>query len=68
MRRNQVREDHNYGEPGPSTLRHSQRLNQMSRQTSSTPVLEADPLEIPDNPALSTCIIFLQHFITEHPN
>lgn len=43
IRRNQVQEDHNYGEPGPSTLRHSRRL---IRQTPSTP--EVDPLEIPE--------------------
>ncbi|XP_031621174.1 bromodomain and WD repeat-containing protein 3 isoform X2 [Contarinia nasturtii] len=59
IRRNQVQEDHNYGEPGPSTLRHSRRINQMSRlqrspdehdkshvSNTETPV---DPLRIPES-------------------
>lgn len=54
----QVQEDHNYGEPGPSTLRHSRRIEQLTQihrtneTTSSTnnnhsdsPV---DPLRIPE--------------------
>lgn len=52
----QVREDHNYGEPGPSTLRHSRRTNQTVRPHRS-PVEPAvsnsenlvDPLRIPES-------------------
>lgn len=47
IRRNQVQEDHNYGEPGPSTLRHSRRLTHITRQPA---VLEVDPLELPETP------------------
>lgn len=31
IQRSQVQEDHNYGEPGPSTLRHSRRTAMLSR-------------------------------------
>lgn len=52
-----MQEDHNYGEPGPSTLRHSSRLNHSSRQQSSTEQVDKpvntvessiDPLRIPE--------------------
>lgn len=52
----QVQEDHNYGEPGPSTLhlRHSRRLEQLTHvrtsETSTTNHSDSpvDPLRIPD--------------------
>lgn len=52
----QVQEDHNYGEPGPSTLRHSRRIEQLSRtqRTPEEPEKSAnvetpvDPLRIPE--------------------
>lgn len=59
MFHNQVQEDHNYGEPGPSTLRHSRRINHHSQLQRSSEDLEkshvnnaenhADPLRIPEN-------------------
>ncbi|XP_055320942.1 bromodomain and WD repeat-containing protein 3 isoform X2 [Sitodiplosis mosellana] len=58
IRRNQVQEDHNYGEPGPSTLRYSRRT-QLSRLQRSTEELDksvasnadcpVDPLRIPES-------------------
>lgn len=55
----QIQEDHNYGEPGPSTLRYSRRT-QLSRLQRSTEELDrsvvsnttdspVDPLRIPEN-------------------
>ena len=54
----QVQEDHNYGEPGPSTIRYSRRT-QLSRLQRSTEDLDrsvvsntdspVDPLRIPEN-------------------
>lgn len=51
----QVQEDHNYGEPGPSTLRHSRRLEQLTQvhrtnETSTTQHSDSpvDPLRIPE--------------------
>lgn len=59
IRRNQVQEDHNYGEPGPSTLRYSRRVNQLSRHQqspdehnkshSSIAESSVDPLRVPEN-------------------
>lgn len=57
----QVQEDHNYGEPGPSTIRHSRRIEQLTQihrpnespsvtNHSDSPV---DPLRIPDLNSLS---------------
>lgn len=52
----QVQEDHNYGEPGPSTLRHSRRIEQLTqihRTNESTVTTNhsdspVDPLRIPE--------------------
>lgn len=54
---NKVQEDHNYGEPGPSTIRHSRRITQLSRHQRNPEELEkpvvsnadnsVDPLRIP---------------------
>lgn len=51
----QVQEDHNYGEPGPSTLRHSRRIEQLTQvhrthESSATNHSDSpvDPLRIPD--------------------
>lgn len=59
IRRSQVQEDHNYGEPGPSTLRHSRRVNQLSRHQqipdehnkSHGSIVECpvDPLRVPES-------------------
>lgn len=56
----QVQEDHNYGEPGPSTLRHSRRLEQLTHvrtnETSSTNHSDSpvDPLRIPETNSQSS--------------
>lgn len=65
LRRNVVQEDHNYGEPGPSTIRHSRRINRqiLSRHQRNPDELDkplvqneipVDPLRIPEN--ISGCL------------
>lgn len=46
----QVQEDHNYGEPGPSTLRHSRRINQIPRHQQNTEDIVKSPVTNADNP------------------
>lgn len=50
----QIQEDHNYGEPGPSTVRHSRRIEQQihrTHETTSTNHSESptDPLRITES-------------------
>lgn len=49
----QIQEDHNYGEPGPSTLRHSRRIEQITRTHETTSANHSDspvdPLRIPES-------------------
>lgn len=48
LRRNAVQADHNYGEPGPSSIRHSRRINQQQPQPLSRHQRNPDELDQPN--------------------
>lgn len=48
--RSHVQEDHNYGEPGPSTLRHTRRIVTLSRHQRNPDELDLPANEVPVDP------------------
>lgn len=50
MTHSHVQEDHNYGEPGPSTQRHTRRIVTLSRHQRNPDELDlpVDPLRLPE--------------------